>query len=79
MILREIIFSKKTIVMSLICLLFLSFTFSLKANAIDEDYERAGCDFFTIKIFGFKILKKYNRDCTNPIDIPDGRWDWFPN
>lgn len=53
-------------------------TISLKANAIDEDSNRAACDSFKVKIFGFTILKKYNRDCSLS-ELPDGRWDWFPN
>jgi hypothetical protein len=75
---KKIILSKKKVIMSLICLLFLSVSLSLKANAIDEDSNRGKCDVLPVKIFGFTILKKYNRDC--PLSkLPDGRWDWFPN
>jgi len=50
---------------------------SLKANAIEEDSNRGKCEALPVKIFGFTILKKYNRDC--PLSkLPDGRWDWFP-
>ena len=65
------------IVMSLICLLFLSISLSLKVYAIDEDSNRGKCEALPVKIFGFTILKKYNRDC--PLSkLTDGRWDWFP-
>lgn len=78
MILREIILSQKMVVLSLICLLILSASLSQKVHAIDADSNRAGCDDFKVKIFGFTILKKYNRDCSLS-ELPDGRWDWFPN
>lgn len=75
---RKIILSKKKVIMSLICLFLLGVILSPKVHAIDADNERAGCDFITVRILGFKILKKYNRDCSLS-ELPDGRWDWFPN
>lgn len=44
------------------------------STEVDEG-EITGCtDYFEVKIFGFRILRKYNKDC---FSNPDGRWDWF--
>ncbi|QEK52509.1 hypothetical protein FYC62_13225 [Pedobacter aquae] len=37
--------------------------------------EITGCtDYFEIKIFGLRILRKYTNECHSN---PDGQWDWF--
>jgi hypothetical protein len=76
MILRKVILSTKTIMMSMIFVLLLSFLFT--TNAYSNDSEQAGgCDYVTVKIFGITILKKYNKDCRMST-LHDGRWDWWP-
>lgn len=75
MILRKIILSKKTVMMSLMFVFLLSFIFSKNAYSIVA--EKAGCDYITVKVFGISILRKYNKDCSMG-SLPDGKWDWFP-
>lgn len=64
---------KRKIVMLLILPLTL-----ISAAAYSTEFEEGeitGCtDYFEVKIFGFRILRKYSNEC---FSNPDGRWDWF--
>lgn len=54
----------------LICLV------SLSVSA--EDAVAVPCDSVVTKVFGIKILERYYGDCSDR-NLPDGRWDWWPN